>query len=146
MQQVKQHARTAAAIRLISRLTRIISNYSITWPDTATADITPKPVTAKVELTNSSKSIVYDGTAKTPDVTITFTDGDNKEVSDIQKDSDYTVTYTNNINAGTATVTVKNVDGSNYSFSVTASFTIDKADPTVSAPIGKTDLTYTGVA
>ena len=48
----------------------------------------------------SETTYVYDGTAKTPDVIVK--DGDVTLVKDV----DYTVTYTNNTNAGEATVTV----------------------------------------
>ena len=41
--------------------------------------------------------------------------------------NEYTVSYSNNTNAGTATVTITDNEGGNYTVSGTASFTIDKA-------------------
>ena len=43
------------------------------------------------------------------------------------KDTDYTVSYSNNINAGTATATISKVANSNYTFSdANKAFTINK--------------------
>ena len=58
-----------------------------------------------VELSNCSITIsptdyTYDGTAKYPAVTMTY-----KNAS-LEKDRDYSVAYTDNINAGTAKVTI----------------------------------------
>ncbi len=62
----------------------------------------------------------YTGSEIEPDVTIK--DGDTTLVAG----TDYTVTYSNNINVGTATVTVTGMG--NYSGTATTSFTINKAD------------------
>ena len=62
----------------------------------------------------------------------------------LTENTDYTVSYTSNINAGTATVTITAVEGSDYSGTAKATFTIKKADINVTAPTAKTDLTYTG--
>ena len=68
----------------------------------------------------------YDGTALTPQVTVT--DGG----SPMTLGTDYTVSYENNTNAGTATVTITGTG--NYDGTTTKTFTIDKAtiNPTVS--------------
>lgn len=81
----------------------------------------------------------YTGEAIEP--TITVKDGETTLVLD----TDYTVAYSNNTNAGTATVTVTAKEGSDYSGEATATFTIAKADITVTAPTAQT-LTYTGGA
>lgn len=62
----------------------------------------------------------------------------------LTENTDYTVSYTDNVNAGTATVTITAVDGSDYSGTAKATFTIKKADINVTSPTAKTDLTYTG--
>ncbi|MCD8053500.1 MAG: leucine-rich repeat protein [Lachnospiraceae bacterium] len=67
----------------------------------------------------------YDGTEKTPGITVKNADGDV-----LTPENDYTVTYTDNINAGTATITVTGCG--NYSGTVTQTFTIDKASQTIS--------------
>ncbi len=71
----------------------------------------------------------YAGKAIEPTLTVT---ADSRKTT-LSVGKDYTVEYSNNINAGqnTATVTVKKKDGSNYTFSdETANFTIIPADYT----------------
>jgi hypothetical protein len=64
----------------------------------------------------------YDkGTPITPDLTVKFNNGE----ADVNLDADdYTVEYTNNINAGTATATITAVEGGNYSGTASKKFTI----------------------
>ena len=107
--------------------------------DPEVSEVTPAPVVVKTALktvTLKPASYIYDGKAKTPAVTVTDTNG--KTVNK----SNYDVQYNNNINAGTATVTVT-AKGNNYTGRLTKSFTISKASiATVSLP--KTSYTYTG--
>ncbi len=72
-----------------------------------------------------STSYVYDGTAKTPGVTVTDQDG--KTVSA----KNYTITYKNNVNAGSGQAVV--VGKGDYTGKVTLKFTIRKATQTVTA-------------
>lgn len=81
------------------------------------------------EVTLSETAYTYDGTARTPAVTV-------KMDSDILKnDTDYIVEYANNVNPGTATVTV--IGKGSYTGSVSVSFTIKpqsaKSDNTIKA-------------
>ncbi len=99
--------------------------------------IAPKPVTATIEL--DTDSFVYDGTAKQP--TVTVKDGDI-----VIPESEYTVEITNNINAGTATVTVTDNSGGNYTVSGTGTFTITNAAITNVSVSQTGTLTYTGEA
>lgn len=71
-------------------------------------------------------TITYNGQAQTPSVTV-------KDGATIIPDTQYTVSYQNNTNAGAATVTVVSTSNSNYKFGPTEqAFTITKADaPTV---------------
>ena len=71
-------------------------------------------------------SATYNGQAQTPSVTV-------KDGATIIPDTQYTVSYQDNTNAGTATVTVVSTSNSNYKFGPTEqAFTITKADaPTV---------------
>ena len=93
-----------------------------------TFTIQPKTVTPTVTVAGGS---VYDGTAKQPAVTVK--DGDTKIDA-----GEYTVSYSNNINAGIATVTVTDKDGGNYAFTaVNETFSIGKAEQTISVPAGK---------
>ncbi len=72
----------------------------------------------------SSSSYIYDGVAKKP--TITVKNGN----STLSEETDYTVMYSNNTNAGTASVTVTGIG--NYTGAATKEFTIEKADQTLS--------------
>lgn len=68
-------------------------------------------------------SVTYDTKAHTPDVTVTF------EGSTLEAGKDYDVAYTNNINAGTATVTV--TGKGNFTGTASKTFTINKAGLTL---------------
>ena len=109
-------------------------------------------VTASVEYTIAPKELtdptieiasgsVYDGSAKTPNVTVK--DGENTI-----DPSEYAVSYDNNVNAGenTATVTITDNANGNYTVSGSAKFSIAKADSACTAPTPITALTYTGEA
>ncbi len=79
--------------------------------------INPKTVTPIIEVTDGS---IYDGTEKKP--TVKVYDGDIEIPA-----SEYTLGYTNNINAGNATVAVTDQDGGNYIVNGTRNFTIGNA-------------------
>ena len=80
----------------------------------------------------------YTGEALEP--TVTVKDGE----TTLTLGTDYTVAYSNNTVAGTATVTVTAVESSDYSGTATATFIIQKANTAVTTvPVGK-NLTYTG--
>ena len=68
-------------------------------------------------------SVTYNTRAHTPDVTVTF------EGSPLEAGKDYGVAYTNNINAGTATVTV--TGKGNFTGTASKTFTINKAGLTL---------------
>jgi len=92
-----------------------------------------------------SSSVDYTGAECKPEVTVA--DGG----SDLTRDKDYTVSYSNNTDPGTATITIKGQG--NYTGTYTGSFTIvKKNDPTPekinlsSAVITVADQTYTGKA
>ena len=93
---------------------------------TAEFDVTVGTV-EPVQLTNdmvtiSTENLTYDGTAKTPAVTVSNATG----AYTLLEGYSYTLEYTNNINAGTATVTV--TGKGNYKGSVTKTFTIAPKD------------------
>ena len=94
------------------------------------ASITIGNATAGVRYTINSKKVTgptievadagtYDGTEKKPSVVVK--DGE-KEIPD----SEYSVSYIDNINAGTATVTITDEAGGNYDVSGSTTFTINK--------------------
>jgi len=83
----------------------------------------------------------YTGSAIEP--TVTVKDGETTLVLN----TDYTVAYSDNTAAGTATVTITAVEGSNYSGTATKTFTIVKADITMTtAPAAVSGLVYSGEA
>lgn len=73
----------------------------------------------KAAVTLARTSYIYDGKAKTPAVTVKL-DG-----KTLVLNTDYTVSYSNNVNVGTAKVTI--AGKGNYTGSTTASFTITRA-------------------
>ncbi len=89
----------------------------------------------KIEL--SQTSFTYNKTAKTPAV-VRVKDGDT-----LVDESEYSVSYSNNINAGTATVTLTDNPGGNYNVSGSTTFTINKMPVTVSG-ITAQNKTYDG--
>ena len=88
-------------------------------------------VTGKVAIPLTENMITvedatYTGVAVTPDVT----------VEKYTENTDYTVSYSDNINAGTAKVTVTPIDGSLLlGDAVTKEFTIEKATPTITLTV-----------
>lgn len=106
---------------------------------TAAGDNTYASATKEVKVTVSAKAITpavtvsagklaYTGKAQTPSVTVkdgsvTLTEG-----------VDYTLSYSDNQNAGQATITITAKDGGRYTFAAaTENFTIDKAVITITA-------------
>lgn len=84
-------------------------------------------------------SYVYTGSGITPTVELKYAYDENNEYTLVQ-DTDYTVAYQNNINAGTASVIITGIG--NFTNTVTITFTIEKATYNVEFP---TDLVgYTG--
>ena len=87
----------------------------------------------------SADSFIYDGAEKKPVVTVK---SDNAQLT---ADTDFTVSYSSNINAGTATVTI--TGKGNYSGSIKKQFTITPADFSgFSAELSADTVTYTGSA
>lgn len=80
----------------------------------------------------------YKGVEVTPDVNAEYED------YKLVKDIDYTLTYTNNINVGTAAVTVKGIG--NFTGEKTLEFIIDAANLNSDVTISVENVTYTGSA
>ena len=113
------------------------SNINDVPYDTVECSISEKEITATVEL--SQDTYIYDGLAKTPSVTV-------KDGSVIIDPSEYSVSYSNNINAGTATVSVYDNDGGDYNVMGSATFTITKTSGSVTTDPAAKSLTYSGSA
>jgi methionine-rich copper-binding protein CopC len=112
------------------------ANHEDTASGQVSVTIDPKEITPKITL-NTSGPFEYSGSAHEP--TITVEDG-----AVTIPANEYTVSYRDNINAGTATVIVSNKNGGNYIVNGTAEFTITKAAPTVTDPTANPGLKYTG--
>ena len=108
-----------------------------------TATISPKTVVSPV--ITVSGAYTYDGTPKTP--TVTVEDNGTEIPGPGAGKPEYTLSYRDNINAGTATVVVTNANGGNYIVNGEAAFEIAKAAATAdTAPTGNTGLRYNGSA
>lgn len=91
-------------------------NYN-TVEKTVTITVSPKTVSATVSVVGDS--FIFNGSEHKPGVEVK--DGENTISA-----SEYTVEYANNTNAGTATITIKDNDGGNYTVSGTTTFEITK--------------------
>ena len=112
------------------------SNHTDTQPASVTVTVAPKTVTATV--TVSGDSLTYTGDPLKPGVIVK--DGDT-----VISPEEYDVSYRDNVNAGTATVTVRNKAGGNYTVSGGTTFEIGKAASDVrTAPGANTGLVYNG--
>ena len=119
-----------------------VGTYTLTiegegnYTGTATANwsITPKPVTKPTIALTGDRT--YTGAEIKP--TVTVKDGETKIPA-----SEYTVEYSNNTNAGTATVIIHDAAGGNYTVSGDTTFEIEKA--TVSAPAAAELTVYNGL-
>jgi len=85
-----------------------------------------------VEISAISPQTYNQGTAITPTVTVGFK-APSGTTRAMTLTTDYTVGYTNNTNAGTATVTI--TGAGDYTGTKTATFTINKADPVQTWPV-----------
>lgn len=120
------------------------ANHNDTAPGQVSVTIKPKEITPAITLsgnglieTNGVYSYTYDGAAKTPAVTV-------KDGTDTIDAGEYTVSYRNNTDVGTATVTVSDANGGNYIVNGSMTFEITKAIPTFTAPTAITGLQYNG--
>ena len=103
-----------------------------------TCEITTKLPLSSCTVKLSATSYTYDGKAKTPTVTVTNSSG-----TKLTKDTHYTVTYSKNTNAGTATVTI--IGKGSYYGTVTKTFTISKqAASKCKASLSSKYYTYNG--
>ena len=125
-----------------------LSNYTISYPNTTTADITAKgvnddpdsgegesQVTILFGTVSTPPDYTYDGTAKRPEITV-------KDDDTVIPTTEYTVSYKNNVDAGTATVVVSNATGGNYVVNGEKNFTI--APKAVTVTVTAANKVYDG--
>ena len=134
---VSNNSRTDAGNQTVTVMLKDKNNY--VWADTKkNADktfnftIDPKPLAA--DMFKDIAAVTYDGTAKTPTVTVAASETH-------LTTADFTVAYTSNTNAGTATVTI--TGKGNYTGTASKTFTINQKE--VTRPTASTTaFTYTG--
>ena len=85
-------------------------------------------------------AVTYTGSAFTPEPTVTYNG------MTLVKGTDFTYSYTNNVNAGTATVTITAVADGNYTGSARRTFTIQKKALEDEMIQDIAPVTYSGVA
>ena len=123
--------KTGLAVGSYSEPLTISSNHNTSAEVSLAFTVDPKSLDgAQVQV---SGSYIYDGNAKEPsgeNVTVTL-DGE-----PLTENTDYTLSYEDNTDAGEATVKVSGKG--NYSGTATGSFTINKATPAYTAPDGLT--------
>ncbi|MBE6341721.1 MAG: hypothetical protein E7069_13495 [Bacteroidales bacterium] len=109
------------------------NDLSYDFSTAVTGDITLTAVWTKNLTADNIADIdaqTYTGSAIEPEVVVT--DGE----TTLTLGTDYTVSYSDNINAGTAKVTVTGIG--NYTEIVEKTFTINRAEPTYTAPTAQT--------
>ena len=100
-----------------------------------TVTIAPKTVTEPAIELNGD--MIYTGSEIRPAVTV-------KDGETIIPDTEYEVIFTDNTNAGTATVTIEDKTGGNYTVNGSTTFTIGKADSKITTAPTANTLTYNG--
>ena len=129
---------TVSAVLELSDTTYGIKAYDKVGNKTEfTVTVTKKSITSAMITIAGADNIVYDGTAKTP--TITVKDGSTTIAAD-----QYTLSWENNTNAGTATVKVTMNSNAAYKGEASKTFTIKPKALTSSAIQEIDDQTYTG--
>ena len=124
-----------AAIADVYSSTSAVRSHDIETTSTPT----PDPPVSKQDIANATVSSIpaqtYTGKAITPQPVVTL--GAKKLIAG----TDYTISYANNVNVGTATITIKGIG--NYAGTKTARFAIVKAQDPTPTPDPKPDPTPT---
>ena len=118
------------------------SNHDDTVPGQVSVTIRPKEITPTIEL-DQTISYVYDGSPKTPSVTVK---DNGAAIPALNGVDEYTVSYRDNINAGTATVIVSNNNGGNYIVNGTKTFEITKKPSAFTTEPTANTVKYNGTA
>ncbi|MBQ2800958.1 MAG: Ig-like domain-containing protein [Lachnospiraceae bacterium] len=89
---------------------------------------------------NSITSVVYNGTEQKPKLTVTYNN------VELVEGEDYTATYSDNVNVGTAKVTLSEGSNGNYAGTKTVNFKIIEKDISGVQVAKINDVSYTGAA
>lgn len=106
----------------LSDITRIMAIATKPWMDNS--EVASVSVAMSPTINLATTTFTYDGTAKEPEVSNVTNGGD------LIDQSEYNVEYSNNTNAGTATVTITDKEGGDYIIYGSTTFTINKANIT----------------
>ena len=93
-------------------------------------------------VTLDKSSYTYDGTAKTPSVTVKSSSSYYYSSNTLTLDKDYTVSYSNNINEGSATATVTGIGA--YKGTINKSFSIVRGISDFTVTLSQSSYTYDG--
>ena len=118
---------------------RAVDNAGKSYTLATNVTVSRKSITFDMVTVTGVDDVTYDGTPKTA-TSIVVKDG--TETLELGADKDYTVSYTNNTHAGTATITITGTG--NYMGTVSKTFTIKPKALTSTALSGIVDKTYTG--
>ncbi|MBQ7009237.1 MAG: leucine-rich repeat domain-containing protein, partial [Ruminococcus sp.] len=110
--------------------TPVTYEYNLGNEKTATFKLNPVSCTISESMISEIANYTYTGEAIEPIIEVKYGE------YTLERDVDYTVTFENNINAGTATVVVKAM-GTFFNGEFTTEFEINKANPTIN------DFTFT---
>lgn len=113
----------------------VYETKTVIYTGTQTFTIAPKALSSDMIAAISAET--FSGSAITPEPTVTYGS------KTLVKDTDFTYSYANNTNAGTAKVTITAVANGNYSGSAEKTFTI-KAKPIAITSATATERTYNG--
>ena len=108
------------------------ASITVTYTEAETEPISISGAT----VTLGTSTYTYDGTAKKPSVTVKLGS------TTLTQGTDYTVSYSSNTNAGTATVTITGTR--DYTGTVIKTFTINKASQSISVSPGSVSLSVGG--
>lgn len=112
-------------------------NYSGTVSKSFTITEAPKVNVSNCTITLGTTSYTYDGTEKKPSVTVKYSS------TTLTSGTDYSITYSDNVNAGSAKVTV--TGKGDYTGSATKNFTISaKSISSASVTLNQTSYTFDG--
>lgn len=111
-----------------------IKAYTTVEPSDPAPPQTPVSIET-AQITLETESFVYDGQPKSPTVRVSING------TELVKTVDYTAEYTNNVNAGTATVKIRGIG--NYTGERSAEFTIVKAEKPPTVP-QNTEIAFDG--
>lgn len=139
-----QNTEVGTVTLLIEGTGNVTGSRQVTFEIKAKSLSKPTSGTDTITVKVLEDTFAYDGTAKEPNVSVTYQYGDETQVRILEKDKDYVVSYNNNVAAGTASVIVTGVG--NYTGSRTEKFSITAQDigvATVTLPQG-TLYTYMG--